>query len=178
MSSLFRSIQRHAFSRGILYLLIGILIFLKPKQLFDAGVYLIVGYNVLLGVINLVGYLKNKQNGQVSMSIFYFIAALIIWLFAQPIVSILPIFLGILIIIGGATRISRALNLRQYVNISYVPMLVYGIALLIAGIFILFNPFGSLIVLFQFFGIVLTLSGISELVTAIKLRNYKNPDIF
>ncbi|MGX6970061.1 HdeD family acid-resistance protein [Vagococcus bubulae] len=178
MSSLFRSIQRHAFSRGIIYLLIGILIVLRPNQLFNMAVYLIAGYNVLLGIINLISSLKNKQNNQISMSIFYFIIALIIWLFAKPIASILPVFLGILIIIGGATRISRALNLRQYVNISYVPMLIYGVALLIAGIVILFKPFSSLIVLFQFFGIVLALSGISELITAIKLRNYKNPDVF
>lgn len=178
MSSLFRSIQRHAFSRGIIYLLIGILIVLRPNQLFNMAVYLIAGYNVLLGIINLISSLKNKQNNQISMSIFYFIIALIIWLFAKPIASILPVFLGILIIIGGATRISRALNLRQYVNISYVPMLIYGVALLIAGIVILFKPFSSLIVLFQFFGVVLALSGISELVTAIKIRNYKNPDVF
>lgn len=178
MSSLFRSIQRHAFSRGIIYLLIGILIVLRPNQLFNMAVYLIAGYNVLLGIINLISSLKNKQNNQISMSIFYFIIALIIWLFAKPIASILPVFLGILIIIGGATRISRALNLRQYVNISYVPMLIYGVALLIAGIIILFKPFSSLIVLFQFFGVVLALSGISELITAIKLRNYKNPDVF
>lgn len=178
MSSLFRSIQRHAFSRGIIYLLIGILIVLRPNQLFNMAVYLIAGYNALLGLINLVEYLKNKQHSQMSMSLFYFIAALIILLFAKPIASILPVFLGILIIIGGATRISRALNLRQYVNISYVPMLIYGVALLIAGIVILFKPFSSLIVLFQFFGIVLALSGISELITAIKLRNYKNPDVF
>ncbi|APB30715.1 HdeD family acid-resistance protein [Vagococcus teuberi] len=178
MSSLFRSIQRHAFARGIIYLLVGILIFLRPNQLFNMAVYLIAGYNAILGLINLISYLRNQQNSQISVSIFYFIAALMIWLFARPIASILPIFLGIMIIIGGATKISSALNFKQYVNISYVPMLLYGIALLLAGIFILFRPFSSLIVLFKFFGVVLALSGISELVTAIKIRNYKNPDVF
>ncbi|MGX4685312.1 HdeD family acid-resistance protein [Vagococcus sp. JNUCC 83] len=178
MSSIFRSIQHHAFARGILYLIIGFLIFLQPNKLFNMAVYLIVGYNVVLGLLNLFSTLRTKQNGQLSTSIFYFIVALIIWLFARPIASILPIFLGILVIIGGVSKISRAMNLKQYVNISYVPMLIYGVLLLLAGIFILFKPFSSLIMLFKFFGIVLALSGVSELVTAIKLRNYKNPDVF
>jgi len=178
MSSLFRSIQRHAFIRGIIYLLLGILIVLRPHKLFSIAVYLIAGYNVALGLINLVGSLKNNQNGQMPLTIFYFIFALIIWLFAKPIASILPIFLGILIIISGGTQISRALNLRQYVNVSYVPMLLYGIILLVAGILILLNPFSSLIIVFQFFGIVLIFSGVSEIVAAIRLKNYRNPDIF
>lgn len=178
MSSLFRSIQRHAFIRGIIYLILGVLIVLKPHQLFSFAVYLISAYNVALGLINLFGSIKNNQSGQMPLTIFYFIFALIIWLFAKPIASILPIFLGIIIIASGASQISRALNLRQYVNVSYMPMLIYGIILLIAGVLILFNPFSSLIIVFQFFGIVLIFSGISEIVTGIRLKNYKNPDVF
>lgn len=178
MTSLFKTIQQHALLRGIVYLLLGVAILLNPGYVFSVFVYLIAGYNAVLGIISLISGKKNQQSSQTRIAIFYFVMALIIFLFAKPLVSILPIFLGIIIVVSGGMKISQSLNIKKYVNVSYLPMLIYGVVLVIAGLFILFNPFKGVLVLFQFFGVVLVFSGISELIGYFKYKNMKNPDIF
>lgn len=171
MTNLFKNIQRHALIRGVIYAILGVAILFQPREFFNVLIYFIAGYNALLGAINLISALKEKQNTQMAAAIFYFVFALIILLFAKPLISVLPIFLGILIIIGGATRITQSMRLKEYVNVNYLPMMIYGILLVIAGVLILFNPFKTWVVLFQFFGITMIVTGISEIITFIRYRN-------
>ena len=86
----------------------------------------------------------------------------------------LPILLGIAFIIGGAMRLTQAFNLKQYVNVNWMPMLIYGIFMIGAGIALVAFPFSSAMMFFRFFGITLTISGISELIAFIRLRNLNN----
>jgi uncharacterized membrane protein HdeD (DUF308 family) len=53
-------------------------------------------------------------------------------------------------------------------------MLVYGGFMIGAGILLVINPFSSAMMFFRFFGITLTISGISELIAFIRLRNMEN----
>jgi uncharacterized membrane protein HdeD (DUF308 family) len=128
-----------------------------------------------MGIFNLVSAFKNKVSGYnptTGFAIFYFVCALLIWLFAKPIVSMLPILLGISFIIGGAMRLSQSLNLRHYANVNWLPMLIYGVFMIVAGILLVINPFSSAMMFFRFFGIILTISGISELIAFIRLKDF------
>jgi uncharacterized membrane protein HdeD (DUF308 family) len=71
-------------------------------------------------------------------------------------------------------RLTQSLSLRQYVNVNWLPMLVYGGFMIGAGILLVINPFSSAMMFFRFFGITLTISGISELIAFIRLRNMEN----
>lgn len=173
MNSLFKTMHRYAIIRSIAFVLLGIALFLMPNKSFDVLVYLLVGYNFLLGLVNLVGALKNKtSNGmQMPLVVFYFLFAIVLLLFAKPIASIFSIFLGFAIIIGGTTRATQALNLRnKYVNVSWLPMFLFGSILIIAGLVILFKPFATQLLLFRFLGFTMIVAGISELVAFIKLK--------
>lgn len=175
MTSMFKSIQRHALLRSIAYILLGIAIFLEPNKVSQMILYLIVGYNVVMGVFNLISAIKNKQNGYSSstpVAIFYFIFALILYLFAKPLVAALPFFLGLMCVIGGGVRLSQSLGLRQYVNVNWLPMFIYGAITIGAGVLLMVFPFSSAMMFFRFFGVVLTLAGISELVAFIRFRNF------
>ncbi|MFW7431127.1 HdeD family acid-resistance protein [Vagococcus carniphilus] len=175
MTSMFKSIQQHALLRSIAYILLGIAIFLEPNKVSQTILYLIVGYNVVMGVFNLISSIKNKQNGYSSstpVAIFYFIFALILFLFAKPLVASLPFFLGLMCVIGGGVRLSQSLGLRQYVNVNWLPMFIYGAITIGAGVLLMVFPFSSAMMFFRFFGVVLTLAGISELVAFIRFRNF------
>ncbi|MDT2834154.1 DUF308 domain-containing protein [Vagococcus carniphilus] len=172
---MFKSIQRHALLRSIAYILLGIAIFLQPNKVSQAILYLIVGYNVVMGVFNLISSIKNKQNGyssSTSIAIFYFIFALILFLFAKPLVTALPFFLGLMCVIGGGVRLSQSLGLRQYVNVNWLPMFIYGAVTIGAGVLLMVFPFSSAMMFFRFFGVVLTLAGISELIAFIRFRDF------
>ncbi|PAK65759.1 hypothetical protein B8W94_14355 [Lactococcus lactis] len=83
--------------------------------------------------------------------------------------SFLPFILGIVLIITGISNVFTALNHRQYVNISPMPFVLYGVLLILVGILLAFNPFGTILILLQFFGATLIVMGIMTIVTAWKL---------
>lgn len=175
MTSVFRSVQKHALLRSAAYILLGIAITLNPIGVSKIILNLIIAYNVAMGIFNLISAMKNKVDGYnptIGFAIFYFISALLIFLFAKPIVSMLPILLGIAFIIGGGMRLTQAFSLRQYVNVNWIAMLIYGAFMIGAGILLVAYPFSSVMVFFRFFGITLTIAGISELIAFIRFRNF------
>lgn len=177
MTSIFKSVQRHTLIRSAAYILLGIAIFLNPIGVSKIILNIIIAYNFVMGAFNLISAIRHKVDGYnptMGFAIFYFVSALLIFLLAKPIVSMLPILLGIAFIIGGATRLTQAFNLRQYVNVNWLPMLIYGGFMIGAGILLVFYPFSSAMMFFRFFGVTLTISGISELVAFIKLRHVEN----
>lgn len=84
--------------------------------------------------------------------------------FAPAIASILPILLGLAIICNGIFQLIMGLNMKS------TPWLIYSVLLLIGGIVLLFNPFASLLVLFQIFGVILIVMGVSEAISFFKLK--------
>jgi len=88
-----------------------------------------------------------------------------VFLFASAIVSILPILLGLMILANGAFQLFISLNTKSK------GWSLYSVILLIGGLILLFNPFQSLMVLFQIFGGILIFMGISEIINYFKVRN-------
>ncbi|OJG98515.1 hypothetical protein RV18_GL002938 [Enterococcus termitis] len=169
-------LRKYALLRGIVYIIFGLLILFDPRSVFQLAVYFISAYIALMGVLNLYdGFKVKKATGTYGMSflggIILLVLAGIILVFAKGIVSILPIFLGLVIVIIGASRAMQAVNLRSYVNVNWLPMLIYSGILIVAGLVLIFNPFSSLLVLFQLFGGILVFMGIGEIVAFFQLRN-------
>ncbi|MEO2652521.1 DUF308 domain-containing protein, partial [Enterococcus mundtii] len=98
-------------------------------------------------------------------AIAFLIFGLIVFLFASAIVSILPILLGLMILANGAFQLFISLNTKSK------GWSLYSVILLIGGLILLFNPFQSLMVLFQIFGGILIFMGISEIINYFKVRN-------
>ncbi|MCG4307130.1 DUF308 domain-containing protein, partial [Enterococcus lactis] len=80
------------------------------------------------------------------------------------IVSILPILLGLAVIINSLFQLFFSMNTKAK------SWSVYSILLLIGGFVLLFNPFKSLMVLFQIFGFILIFMGIQEIINFIRIR--------
>ncbi|MGX7265648.1 HdeD family acid-resistance protein [Enterococcus crotali] len=176
MNNVMEQLRKYALLRGIVYIIFGVLILINPRSVFQLAVYFISAYIAIMGVLNLYdGFRVKKATGTYGMSflggIVLLVIAGIVLVFAKGIVSILPIFLGLVIVIVGVTRVIQSVNLRTYVNVSWLPMLIYSVILIIAGLVLTFNPFSSLLVLFQLFGGILIFMGIGEVVSFFQLRN-------
>ncbi|EMF0081045.1 DUF308 domain-containing protein [Enterococcus hirae] len=161
--------QRYALLRSAIYIIAGLAIIINPTAVFHFIGYLITAYFVLLGVLNLLEANKNrKQTGAwgfgLISGIVFFILALIVWVFAAAIVSILPVILGLVIILKSLFQLFVGLNTRSK------GWSAYGILLLIGGLILLFNPFKSVMVLFQLFGGLLIFMGISEIISYFKVN--------
>ncbi|MGX7244553.1 HdeD family acid-resistance protein [Enterococcus quebecensis] len=178
MNNVMEQLRKYALLRGLVYMIFGLLIVINPRSVFQVAVYFISAYIAIIGILNLYDGLKiKKATGTYGMSflggIILLVIAGIVLTFAEGIVSILPVFLGLVIVIVGVTRAIQAVNLRTYVNVSWMPMLIYSVILVIAGLVLTFNPFSSLLVLFQLFGGILIFMGIGEVVSYFQLRNIK-----
>ncbi|MGY3766710.1 HdeD family acid-resistance protein [Vagococcus vulneris] len=171
MTSIFKTMQRYAIIRSIALIILGIITLVSPEKVFTILVYSIAIYNAVIGLTYLIGALRNNDDQssfQMPIAFFYLIFALIVFLFSRQLLGIFTVFIGILFMIGGAGKISQAFNMKQYVNLPWVPMLVYGLVLAGIGLLIIFYPFR---VLSTFLGIVLLIVGILELIEYFKFRN-------
>ncbi|EMF0101901.1 DUF308 domain-containing protein [Enterococcus hirae] len=161
--------QRYALLRSAIYIIAGLAIVINPTAVFHFIGYLITAYFVLLGILNLLEANKNrKQTGAwrfgLISGIAFFILALIVWVFAAAIVSLLPVILGLVIILKSLFQLFVGLNTRSK------GWSAYSILLLVGGLILLFNPFKSVMILFQLFGGLLIFMGISEIITYFKVN--------
>nr|WP_236671823.1 DUF308 domain-containing protein [Enterococcus sp. BWB1-3] len=165
--------------RGIVYALAGLAIVVNPSAVFKIAVYLISGYLAFMGLVDLIEGIKVKRSADVYdssfvLGIIFLVLAGIVLVFSKVIVSIFPIFLGLLLVMLGSTRLIQSFNLRKYTDVNWVLFLLYGLFLLIGGILLIFNPFKSILLLFQLFGGILIVMGISECLTLFQLRKIDN----
>lgn len=161
--------KRYAFLRAVIYIILGISIVINPRTVFNFIGYFITTYFILFAIINIFEAYRNKKVTKIwSLGLFngivFIIAGFTVWIFSAAIVSILPIILGLMIISNGLFQIFLGLN-----NAKPKIWGLYSIFLLISGFIILFNPFQSLMVLFQIFGVTLFFMGIQEIISCFKI---------
>ncbi|EMP9656051.1 DUF308 domain-containing protein [Enterococcus faecium] len=165
-----QNIQKYALLRAAVYIISGIAIVLNPSAVFHFIGYLITAYLVLLGLLNFFeAYRFKRKTGSWSIGLFsglfFLILALIVYAFAPAIVSILPILLGLAVIINSLFQLFFSMNTKAKSWSVYSSIL-----LLIGGFVLLFNPFKSLMLLFQIFGFILIFMGIQEIINFIRIR--------
>ncbi|MGK0552212.1 HdeD family acid-resistance protein [Enterococcus faecalis] len=155
--------KRHTLLRAAVYIVLGSAILFRPTAFFHLVGYLIAGYLVLMGLINIYDdYQIKKATGSFGLGmasgIIFLVLAAAFLLFAPVIVSVLPFSLGVVIALNGLFQLITALNSKRFIWI------IYSVIVLLAGFMLIFNPFKSFIVLFQVFGCVLIFMGISEII--------------
>lgn len=158
------NLQKHALLRAIVFIILGIAIAINPSVFFQFVAYLIAGYFTIIGLIHIYGdYKAQKATGSFGFGlisgILLIVLAIAVLLFASRIVAILPFILGLVIILNGLFQLVASLNNRR------TGWIIYSVLVLIAGLTLTFNPFASLLVLFQIFGFFLIIMGVSEVVS-------------
>lgn len=171
MSKLIQQFQRYALLRGICYIVAGILVIMYPQQFTQAIIYLVAGYVAVLGLLNLWNaYREKKQTGYTGMElilgILLLVAAAAILALAKPIFTIITVFLGILIVLNGCTRMMQAFNLKK-LNQPFLPWMIYAGILIIGGFVLMFHAVASIMTLF---GSILIFMGISEIAGYFQIR--------
>ena len=173
--------RRFSLVRGFFTILFGAALLIWPQQFPQLIVRIIAGFALLAGLftaINLAERMRSAGESGVMHSLgvlnalIYFVFGALIFIFPGFFIGILTFFLGaILLIIGGA----QLMNLVFSAKHANIPKALYIIAtiLLVCGIVLFFNPFNEGKYLMIFFGAVMVMYGISEFITAWRLRNIR-----
>lgn len=90
------------------------------------------------------------------------VAFVVLW-FSKGIVSILPMFLGFIILIFAISQFMQSWTAKRD-GFPVTGQIIYSALMIIAGFFLLFNPFSSMMILFQLFGFLLITMAVSEFI--------------
>ena len=171
MSNFIDSIKKYGYLRSACYLILGIAILLSPRSVFKGIVYIVFFYLLIFGILQIVRGLRTKKyTGNVgnvgfetTSGIMRVIVAFVVLWFSKGIISILPMFLGFIILIFAIGQFMQSWTARRN-GFPVTGQIIYSALMIIAGVFLLFNPFSSLMILFQIFGFLLITMAISEFI--------------
>lgn len=175
-SLLFEKFIKYAMLRAAFLGIMGIITFLFPEFLLNGMVYVIGGYVILNGALSIVGAVIHGRNDNkttsyvnIVISCLLIICGMLSIVYHRYLISILPVFLGSLMMIEGIVYFIIALRL---VTKTKLLLIFISVFIMIGGIAsnIFTFGFGGLPILSQIFGTLLLLSCLYELIAYLVYR--------
>lgn len=161
--------------RGFVSLFLGLILIIWPDAVSRSIVYVIGGALLVAGIVSFAISMKRQKDGRYNTFVSVngavdLVFGLLLVLFPDFFLGILMYLFAAVIIVLGAGQI---MNLRYTSKIAKVPFWMYilPVLVLIAGVVIIFNPFGVLSSIFVFSGVVLAVYALAEIFDAWKFRN-------
>lgn len=172
MYSFINQIRNYVWLKSLAYIIFGLLFLFEPHETLNIFIIILAVFFAVFGIINLIsGWWQRSHdditNYSLTVGVSQLIIALIIWIFAKPLLAFLPFIVGLTLVIMGISKTVDGIQQhREYVNVSPFPNSLYGILLVLVGIMLMFNPFGTVLVVLQFFGATLVVMSILDIVMA------------
>jgi len=163
--------------RGLVAVLFGVLAFMWPGATLITLVWLFGAFALVNGILSLVLAAKTpKGYPKVGSLIFGGLLGILAGLLAFVMPGITALGLLILIaawaIVTGIMELVAAVRLRKIINNEWLLVLA-GIASVVFGILLLFQPAAGALVLIWWIGAWALLSGILLMILAFRIRNWK-----
>lgn len=159
--------------RALALVVVGLWFLLLPGSVYTVIKWVLVAVLLVNAVPALIEGLRVRQatgNGgwPLARGIGLAALALLVAAFLQPMLSMLPALLGIVVIAFGVNKIVTAKADRRFVNVSPLPQIAYGIVMLLAGAILVFNPFHAVMLLFRVTGAMLLVMAVMEVASAVR----------
>ncbi len=153
---------------ALLYVIFGLILLIRPMTVGTVISYVVGICALLFGAVRIFTFWQQKEEvGYFKIELLAGVAFLVagICILARPdiLLSIFPLMLGILIIVDGAVTVNHALKLRIWPNNTWKAMLASGLLIILLGIVLIANPFGSALLMMRFLGAGLLIDGAVEL---------------
>ncbi len=162
--------------RGLVAVLFGVLAFMWPGGTLITLVWLFGAFALVNGILSLVLATKTKGYPKVGSLILGGLLGILAGLLAFVMPGITALGLLILIaawaIVTGIMELVAAVRLRKIINNEWLLVLA-GIASVVFGILLLFQPAAGALVLIWWIGAWALLSGILLMILAFRMRNWK-----
>lgn len=177
MRNLFDTLAKYALLRGILYIALGVLMLAAPQTVMHIIVYVLAAYAIAMGIINIVAWLRERKEGSAGFGlvsgVMLVVLGVVMIIFTKGVLSILPILLGAMLIIGGVVRLAEALGGGPDLGRPRIFLIVLAALITIGGIVVIVNPFGTSVLLFRAFGALVIVQGVGELTSYFTFKNIK-----
>ena len=166
-----KEIKSTLFIMSGLYIVIGLIILIAPTFVTNLLCYLIGAICLIIGGLALYTYISSEVYGILAHTILIIAIAIIvvgIFVIVDPkiFVAAIPFIMGIVLVIDAFTKLQSASSLKRYNYEKWWATLVLGLLVFAFGIFLILNPFESIILFIRILGIFLIVDGVSSLITA------------
>lgn len=176
-----KKIKWHTLALSVVYLALGVFLIAEPTVTLNVVCYLIGGAVLACGVVQLVRYFAQKEDGLLApLTLCFGIVCLAIGGFlivrSDIVIRILPVMFGLFVVFDSVTRIQNALELRRCQYSNWWVFLLLGLLSIALGILMITNPFATMETLVMAIGVILTIEGalnlISTLYTTLAVRRF------
>lgn len=172
MKSIIQDMKRNYFVNAVIMVVLGLVLVIWPHILGVMLCYLLGGALILMGIIQLVGFLRGERLGfynKFSMLMGIVLILLGIWICTQPrvVLSIIPVVVGIIVLLHGLMDIQYMLDIKRTGNTKWWIALIAAILTLVVGFLLVFNPFTAYEISMILLGIAMLYDGGSDLVLLI-----------
>ena len=160
---------------SILFAIIGLLLFLDP-----AGFVVLISYMIgilllILGINNVLNYSKNRDlainKALLIVGVILFIVG--VFLITKPtfIGKIVPSIIGVCLIIKALEKLMYLSYINDKESEQYMISLISGIIIMVAGIFLLFNPLSGTLIVTQIIGVIIIIYSVMDMIEKVKYKN-------
>lgn len=169
MKSFIQDMKQNYFVNAIVMVVLGLVLVIWPHSFGVMLCYLLGGALILMGVIQLISFLRGERLGffnKFNMIMGIVLVLLGIWICTQPriVLSIIPVAVGIIVIFHGLMDIQYTLDIKRTGNTKWWIALIAAILTLVIGVMLVLNPFTAYEITMILLGIAMLYDGGSDLV--------------
>jgi len=178
MYNLIKTSYKMSMIYSIVFILIGLLLFLDPAGFVELISYMIGMLLLIIGTNNVLNYSRNRDlavnKTLLVVGVILFIIG--IFLIVKPtfIGKIVPSIIGVCLIIKAIEKLMYLSYINDKNSEQYMISLISGIIIMIAGIFLLFNPLSGTLIVTQIIGVIIVIYSVMDIIEKIKYKNMFN----
>jgi uncharacterized membrane protein HdeD (DUF308 family) len=153
-------------------MILGLLLFFNTYDVIVAFSVIIGIFLILLGIAEIINYIKNRQFGQYSLvvGLFCLIAGILLVMNTNIIATIIPIVIGICMIGMGARKLELAISFKDNAISGWALMLIMSLLTLICGIILIINPIKGAFLAAKSLGIIIVIYAIIDIIDSIAVK--------
>lgn len=168
MKSIIQDMKQNNIINAVIMVILGLVLVIWPQILGIMLCYLLGGALILMGIIQLVSFLRGERLGfynKFNMLMGIVLVLLGIWICTQPriVLSIIPVVVGIIVLIHGLMDIQYTLDIKRTGNTKWWIALIAAIITFVFGLLLVCNPFTAYEITMVLLGIVMLYDGGSDL---------------
>ena len=170
MKNMFSNFLKLSILSSIIFILFGLLLFINPDGVITS-ISLIIGLILLIiGIVELVCYFKDRINYQNILMLSLFFIATGIILISNPniIATIIPIFIGVCMLALGIQKIDIAMLIKGTGRWAYI--LITGIITLLCGILLIVNPIKGAFIATKMIGLIIMVYSVLDIIDCLVLK--------
>lgn len=157
-------------SVGIAVSVLGLVLTLCPGLATSVVFNVIGGIAIAIGAVHLIRYFMLDSAVAVSSNgmftgMLWLIGGILLIALKGFLLSLLPFFFGLVLLIGGVGKLQYTLNFKRMGATRWYLELAATVLSIAFGVIILINPFSTALLLMRIIGIALLIEGVQDLIS-------------